>query len=130
MSARLKAALRAIQDTLLVAETFGLDEKVEVEQVAQLLIVALEECREILGTSPEQIYGQNVEVTPEWGFRYRISDKHEYTKVAPCAYLHAIQWAKELKEYNGEVTVEILRRVTMASDWKVMDMDELAARES
>jgi hypothetical protein len=130
VSARLKAALRAIQDTLLVAETFGLDEKVEVEQVAQLLMVALEECREILGTSPEQIYGRNVEVTPEWGFRYRISDKHEYTKVAPCAYLHAIQWAKELKEYNGEVTVEILRRVTMASDWMVMDVDELAARES
>lgn len=130
MSARLKAALRAIQDTRLVTETFGLDEKVEVEQVAQLLMVALEECREILGTSPEQIYGRNVEVTPEWGFRYRISDKHEYTKVAPCAYQHAIQWAKELKEYNGEVTVEILRRVTMASDWMVMDVDELAARES
>ena len=43
--------------------------------------------------------------------------------------MHAIQWAKELKEYNGEVTVEIMRRVTMASDWKVMDMDELAERE-
>lgn len=129
MNLRLNATLRAIEDKRLVAETFGLDERTEIEQLAQLLQVALDECREILGTSPEQFYGQNVEVTPEWGFRYRISDNHEYTKVAPCAYLHAIQWAKELKEYNAEVTVEIMRRVTMASDWKVMDMDEVAARE-
>lgn len=129
MSAEMNMALLAVH-SLIEKMPIHQPGTTAVNEMVEALSSALRECHKVLGTDVEQFYGQDVEVTPERGFRYRISDKHEYTKVAPCAYLHAIQWAKELKEYNGEVTVEILRRVTMASDWKVMDMDELAARES
>jgi hypothetical protein len=125
---RLKATLSAIRDTRLVAETFGIDELVEVQQIANLLAIALTECREILGTDPSQFFGKNVDVSLEWGHRYKVPGALHMSDVAPLTHEAALQMAADLEGYDGDVFVEIVRRPTMTGEWEAQDLQLLAER--
>lgn len=72
--------------------------------------------------------GAEVEVKREWGFRYPLpNNKHKFTEVAICTRAQALQIVRDLQSYAGtDVTVEIVTRVVMTSDWKPQDLDELA----
>lgn len=87
-----------------------------------------QQLQELAENDPSQLYDQDteVEVKVEWGFRYRLSDNHHWTKVAICTRDEAIQSARDLRDYTGEVTVEIMRRAVMTAEWRPQDMEKLA----
>lgn len=112
-------------------QSWGADDFDNTEKLTKLqgqLRKLLKDVTHKLGIA-ELASADEVDVRREWGFRYRISDEHEFTKVAPCSYEQAVECAKELQSYSGTVTVQIVHRVVMTSDWMPHDTEELAARD-
>lgn len=77
-----------------------------------------------------ELFGQDVAVRLERGFRYQVSDSAQWTSVSRLdSYAEACELARDIVERltGGTATYEIVRRVVMTSDWKPLDLDALAA---
>lgn len=77
----------------------------------------------------DELYGQEVGVQREWGFRYRLSDAQKWTDIGRCTREEALQSAYDVQGYDGEVRLEILTRMKVTGQWKPQNLKELAAQK-
>lgn len=79
----------------------------------------------------DELYGQEVGVRREWGFRYRLSssDTDKWTDIGMCTHEEALQAAYDVQNYDGEVRLEILARMRVTGQWQPQNLKELAAQK-